>query len=338
MKCSNCGADMHAGDTFCTKCGSPIQTPRQTTPAPRPLQPFPASEPAPPQPQPTPAAPKKKSRAALWIALGALLVTAGIAVALILGGSHRRFAAAAPYSSNPADILRRAYEDVMPGYSSKESETLYIAGDEAFASVHDRIEPEGETITKLVRTPDGYVAETEFSGSQGMITMVIGLDNDLKCTGIYVTKHSELFLQFIDLCTVLCLPRNEPGAFGSVIDGVIQEVAIFSLQVLVRKFGLADERLVLGIVVVEDGVDGDFPHGVEFCILAGIVCAGLILSILGIGGSSPTKEVEASPLDCGSVGNLHRLALLESLFFNCACATIGIVGNLEGCHSRVVRI
>ena len=37
----------------------------------------------------------------------------------------------------------------------------------------------------------GYVAETEFSGAQGMITMVIGLDADKTCTGIYVTEHSE---------------------------------------------------------------------------------------------------------------------------------------------------
>ena len=40
-------------------------------------------------------------------------------------------------------------------------------------------------------SPMGYVAETTFSGAQGMITMVIGLDADLNCTGIYVTKHSE---------------------------------------------------------------------------------------------------------------------------------------------------
>lgn len=52
------------------------------------------------------------------------------------------------------------------------------------------------TITKLcTATADGqqvgYVAETTFSGAQGMITMVVGLDNDYNCTGVYVTKHSE---------------------------------------------------------------------------------------------------------------------------------------------------
>ena len=33
--------------------------------------------------------------------------------------------------------------------------------------------------------------ETTFSGAQGMITMVVGLDDDYNCTGVYVTKHSE---------------------------------------------------------------------------------------------------------------------------------------------------
>lgn len=52
------------------------------------------------------------------------------------------------------------------------------------------------TITKLCAATAGgqqvgYVAETTFSGAQGMITMVVGLDNDYNCTGVYVTKHSE---------------------------------------------------------------------------------------------------------------------------------------------------
>ena len=53
------------------------------------------------------------------------------------------------------------------------------------------------SITKLCTAKDasgndiGYVAETTFSGAQGMITMVIGLDQDLTCTGIGITEHSE---------------------------------------------------------------------------------------------------------------------------------------------------
>ena len=52
------------------------------------------------------------------------------------------------------------------------------------------------TITKLSTATTGgqqagYVAETTFSGAQGMITMVVGLDDDYNCTGVYVTKHAE---------------------------------------------------------------------------------------------------------------------------------------------------
>lgn len=38
---------------------------------------------------------------------------------------------------------------------------------------------------------EGYVVETTFSGAQGNITMVVGVSNDLKCTGISIISHSE---------------------------------------------------------------------------------------------------------------------------------------------------
>ena len=37
----------------------------------------------------------------------------------------------------------------------------------------------------------GYVVMTSFSGAQGKITMAVGVDRELKCTGISITKHSE---------------------------------------------------------------------------------------------------------------------------------------------------
>ena len=37
----------------------------------------------------------------------------------------------------------------------------------------------------------GYVVQTTFSGAQGSITMVVGIDNDYKCTGISIISHSE---------------------------------------------------------------------------------------------------------------------------------------------------
>ena len=49
-----------------------------------------------------------------------------------------------------------------------------------------------QTIDKIAKAGDvGYVVTTTFSGAQGMITMVVGLDSDYNCTGVYVTKHSE---------------------------------------------------------------------------------------------------------------------------------------------------
>ena len=38
----------------------------------------------------------------------------------------------------------------------------------------------------------GYVVQTTFSGAQGSITMVVGVDNDYKCTGISIISHSEI--------------------------------------------------------------------------------------------------------------------------------------------------
>ena len=37
----------------------------------------------------------------------------------------------------------------------------------------------------------GYVVQTTFSGAQGSITMVVGVDNDYKCTGISIISPSE---------------------------------------------------------------------------------------------------------------------------------------------------
>ena len=38
---------------------------------------------------------------------------------------------------------------------------------------------------------NGYVVEATFSGAQGNITMVVGVNAEYKCTGISVIKHSE---------------------------------------------------------------------------------------------------------------------------------------------------
>ena len=37
----------------------------------------------------------------------------------------------------------------------------------------------------------GYVVTSKFSGTQGNITLAVGVDNDYKCTGISVIEHAE---------------------------------------------------------------------------------------------------------------------------------------------------
>ena len=37
----------------------------------------------------------------------------------------------------------------------------------------------------------GYVVTTTFSGAQGKITMAVGVNNDYRCTGIFIISHAE---------------------------------------------------------------------------------------------------------------------------------------------------
>jgi len=47
-------------------------------------------------------------------------------------------------------------------------------------------------VSEVVKAGDeGYVVKLTFSGAQGSITMAVGVDNDLCCTGISIIEHSE---------------------------------------------------------------------------------------------------------------------------------------------------
>lgn len=87
-------------------------------------------------------------------------------------------------------IAELAEETTRTAYANVLSATTY-------EEVTDFTNDTNQTITMLKIAKDdagetvGYVAETTFSGAQGMITMVVGLDNDLTCTGVYITEHSE---------------------------------------------------------------------------------------------------------------------------------------------------
>ena len=48
------------------------------------------------------------------------------------------------------------------------------------------------TIDRIVKADDkGYVVTTTFSGAQGSITMAVGVDTYMKCTGISIISHAE---------------------------------------------------------------------------------------------------------------------------------------------------
>jgi len=49
------------------------------------------------------------------------------------------------------------------------------------------------SINSIARASNGagYVVEVTFSGAQGSVTMVVGVDNDYRCTGVSITEHSE---------------------------------------------------------------------------------------------------------------------------------------------------
>lgn len=132
---------------------------------------------------------QKQSSGGQIIKLALVLLAVAAVIALVLGFVNN--ITEGPIKAYNDNKTAEAYANVMEGYNGDEAEVLYDVKDAATAGVHDVIEPDGNSITKLVKAANGYVAETEFSGAQGMITMVIGLDNDLNCTGIYVTKHSE---------------------------------------------------------------------------------------------------------------------------------------------------
>ena len=87
-----------------------------------------------------------------------------------------------------------AYAKVMP-VDLPEGEEKYSAIDLKPLGLSTTVDANGQKvkILSVSRANDGsgYVVETEFSGAQGTITMVVGVSDTLKCTGISIIKHSE---------------------------------------------------------------------------------------------------------------------------------------------------
>lgn len=79
------------------------------------------------------------------------------------------------------------------------------------------------TIDSISKAGDaGHVVETTFSGAQGSITMAVGVDTDLKITGISIIKHAET----AGLGAVAASTNDKGVAFRSQFVGEDANVAI----------------------------------------------------------------------------------------------------------------
>ena len=65
---------------------------------------------------------------------------------------------------------------------------------------------------------NGYVVTSTYGGAQGKITMIVGVDSDLICTGISITKHSET--SGLGSVAVEKMPQQLLDAQSVNVDGV----------------------------------------------------------------------------------------------------------------------
>lgn len=89
------------------------------------------------------------------------------------------------------ELTRDTIEAQREAKESKAYATV-LRSDEGYTGVWFDPEkfPSVDRMTKA-NNGAGYVVVTTFSGAQGSITMAVGVDMELKCTGIYITQHSE---------------------------------------------------------------------------------------------------------------------------------------------------
>ena len=79
------------------------------------------------------------------------------------------------------------------------------------------------TVDSISKAGDaGHVVETTFSGAQGSITMAVGVDADLKVTGISIIKHAET----AGLGAVAASTNDKGVAFRAQFVGEDKNVAI----------------------------------------------------------------------------------------------------------------
>ena len=100
-------------------------------------------------------------------------------VACVLGAVNE--VTKGPIETQQREKTEKAYKAVLP-----------------YADSFTEIDPSAfvaykSTIDKISSADNGagHVVETTFSGAQGSITMAVGVDNNGKCAGISIIKHSE---------------------------------------------------------------------------------------------------------------------------------------------------
>ena len=115
---------------------------------------------------------KSTGLAASILRLGLVLLAVAAVVALVLGLVDRL--TAGRIAQRKADKLNAAMQAVLYadsyvdlGYAADDVNALYQAGDA------------------------GWVVEVTETGSQGEITMIVGVSTDYRCTGISITSSSE---------------------------------------------------------------------------------------------------------------------------------------------------
>lgn len=90
------------------------------------------------------------------------------------------------YNITSGPIAQQQKEKTIRAYNA-------VMKSDGFTAVPAEKYADSRTINLIEKADNGagYVVNSTFSGAQGSITMVVGVDNDLKCTGISIISHSE---------------------------------------------------------------------------------------------------------------------------------------------------
>ena len=95
------------------------------------------------------------------------------------------------YQTNKTNRARAAVLEVKV----PEGEEQYVDIDLKALGIPTTVTANGQDVEILsaaqAADASGYVVETKFSGAQGNVVMIVGVSNELTCTGISITQHSD---------------------------------------------------------------------------------------------------------------------------------------------------